>query len=76
MELFSLSFSLSLLYLQPPYRIRNMVGMVVMQMNMSAQQGFNSASFDINDLPSGVYYLIVKENNEDHFRKQVKFLKY
>jgi len=57
-------------------QIRNMVGMVVMQINMDAQIGFNSATFDINDLPAGVYYLVVRENNEDASRKQVKFLKY
>ena len=46
-----------------------MVGMIVKQMTVDAQQGFNNTSFDINDLPSGVYYLIVKENTEDLKRK-------
>ena len=57
-------------------QILNMVGMVVMQLDMSAEEGFNNASFEINDLPAGVYYLVVKENGEDIFGKQVKFLKY
>jgi hypothetical protein len=57
-------------------QIRNMVGMIVMQMNMAAQAGFNSATFNINDLPAGVYYLVVKESGEDSSGKQMKFLKY
>jgi len=47
-----------------------------MQMNMSAQEGFNSTSIEIRELPAGVYYLIMQDNAEDTSRKQVKFVKY
>ncbi|MEO8085538.1 MAG: T9SS type A sorting domain-containing protein [Bacteroidota bacterium] len=57
-------------------QIQNVVGMIVMKKALNAQSGFNNTVLEIEDLPSGVYYLIVKENNDNELKRQVKFLKY
>jgi hypothetical protein len=56
--------------------IMNMVGMIMMKKAVNAQNGFNSASLDIENLPSGVYYLIIKDIDRTDAGRQVKFLKY
>ncbi len=57
-------------------QIIDVVGKVVMNEKINLLAGFNNASFEIKDLPSGVYYLVVKHNDDADLGSQVKFLKY
>ncbi len=57
-------------------QIMDLVGKIVMRKELIAQTGFNNTSFEIKDIPSGVYYLLVKNNDDSELRRQVKFLKY
>lgn len=57
-------------------QVQNIVGMVMMKKEFNAQSGLNSAVLEIADLPAGVYYLLVKTEDDNSLNKQVKFLKY
>ena len=57
-------------------QIMDLVGKIVMRKELNAQTGFNNTAFEIKDIPSGVYYLLVKNNDDSELSSQVKFLKY
>ena len=56
--------------------ILDLVGKIILKKELNAQSGFNNTSLEIADIPSGVYYLTVKNNDDAIVGRQVKFLKY